>query len=162
MKAIRIRLNGMWRTGNAEPGQTLLDFLRNELHATEVKRGCGRGDCGACSVIMNGQLVDSCLVLALQADEAEVLTAAGLGTQEHPDLIQKAFVDNGAIQCGFCTPGMVIAAKALLDAVPAPSEEQIRRGLSGNLCRCTGYRKVVAAVQDAARERANGPSMEGA
>jgi aerobic-type carbon monoxide dehydrogenase small subunit (CoxS/CutS family) len=154
MKEIRIRLNGVWRTGNTIPGQTLLDFLRNVLHSTEVKHGCGRGDCGACSVIMNGQLVDSCLVLALQADGAEILTAAGLGTPEHPDPIQRAFVQNGAIQCGFCTPGMVLAAKALLDEAPDPTEEQIRRGISGNLCRCTGYKKIFKAVRDAAEERA--------
>ncbi len=162
MATIRIKLNGAWRSGAAVPGQTLLDFLRNVLHATEVKHGCGRGDCGACSVILNGELVDSCLVLALQADGAEVRTAAGLGTAEHPGAIQRAFVDNGAVQCGFCTPGMVVAATALLEAVPAPSEEQIRRGLSGNLCRCTGYRKIVTAVQDAARARAGGSSTGGA
>jgi len=159
MKPIKVRLNGRWRTGTAAPGQTLLAFLREELHCTEVKHGCGRGDCGACSVIMNGQLVDSCLVLALQAEEADIVTAAGLGSVEHPDAIQQAFIDRGAIQCGFCSPGMVMAARALLDAVPDPSEEQIRRGISGNLCRCTGYRKIVEAVQDAARLRAAGEAQ---
>jgi aerobic carbon-monoxide dehydrogenase small subunit len=150
MRQIGITLNGIKRTGGAAPGQTLLEFLREELHCTEVKHGCGRGDCGACSVIMNGQLVDSCLVLALQAEGADILTAAGLGTREQPDPLQQAFIERGAVQCGFCTPGMVLAAKALLDAVPDPSDEEIRRGLSGNLCRCTGYKKIIEAVRDAA------------
>ena len=149
MKRIRIQVNGAWREGWAGPGQTLLDFLRDELDCMEVKRGCGRGDCGSCSVILDGKLVDSCLVLALQAEGCSVLTAAGLGSREAPHPIQQAFMETGALQCGFCTPGMVLAAKALLDEKPKPDEEQIKRGLSGNLCRCTGYKKIIEAVQQA-------------
>lgn len=149
MKQIRLQINGVWRTGWANPGQTLLDFLRNELNCTEVKQGCGKGDCGACTVIMNGVSIDSCLTLALQAEGAKVLTAKGLGTKENPHPLQKAFVEKGAFQCGFCTPGMILSAKALLDRNPNPSREEIRRGLSGNICRCTGYRKIEEAVASA-------------
>ncbi len=149
MKQIRIKVNGAWREGWAGPGQTLLDFLRDEVDCTEVKGGCGRGDCGSCSVILDGKLVDSCLVLALQAEGCSILTAAGLGSRENPHPIQQAFLKTGALQCGFCTPGMVLAAKALLDEKPKPDEEQIKRGLSGNLCRCTGYKKIIEAVQQA-------------
>lgn len=149
MKMIRIQVNGAWREGWARPGQTLLSFLRDELDCTEVKQGCGRGDCGSCSVILDGKLVDSCLVLALQAEGCSLLTAAGLGSRESLHPIQQAFLETGALQCGFCTPGMVLAAKALLDEQPRPDEEQIKRGLSGNLCRCTGYKKIIEAVQQA-------------
>jgi len=149
VKRIRMQVNGAWREGWARPGQTLLDFLREELDCTEVKKGCGRGDCGSCSVILDGLLVDSCLVLALQAEGSSVLTADGLGSREHPHPIQQAFLETGALQCGFCTPGMVLAAKALLDEQPRPEVEQIKRGLSGNLCRCTGYKKIIEAVQQA-------------
>jgi carbon-monoxide dehydrogenase small subunit len=150
MKRIRVQVNGAWRQGWACPGQTLLSFLREELDCAEVKNGCGRGDCGACSVILDGVLVNSCLVLALQAEGSSILTAAGLGTEEDPHPVQRAFVEVGAIQCGFCTPGMVLAAKALLDEEPRPDRERIKRALSGNLCRCTGYKKIIEAVQVAA------------
>ncbi len=150
MKRIRMKVNGAWREGWARPGQTLLNFLREELDCTEVKQGCSRGDCGSCSVILDGRLVDSCLVLALQAEGSSLLTAAGLGSRESPHPIQQAFLETGALQCGFCTPGMVLAAKALLDELPRPDVKQIKRGLSGNLCRCTGYKKVIEAVQLAA------------
>ncbi len=156
MKRIRIQVNGAWREGWAFPGLTLLDFLREELGCSEVKRGCGRGDCGSCSVIMDGKLVDSCLVLALQAEGCSLTTAAGLGSRESPHPIQQAFLEAGALQCGFCTPGMVLAAKALLDEQPRPDMEQIKRGLSGNLCRCTGYKKIVEAVQQASGQGRKG------
>jgi len=149
VRRIRIRENGSWREGWAGPGQTLLDFLREELDCTEVKQGCGRGDCGSCSVILDGKLVDSCLVLALQAEGSSLTTAAGLGSRENPHAIQQAFLEAGALQCGFCTPGMVLAAKALLDEQQRPDVESIKRGLSGNLCRCTGYTKIIEAVQKA-------------
>lgn len=150
MTKIRLQVNGTWRSGWAEPGQTLLEFLRTELDCTEVKHGCGKGDCGACTVILNGMAVDSCLVLALQADGSAVVTAKGLGTKENPHPLQKAFIETGAFQCGFCTPGMILSAKALLDNNPCPTKAEIRRGLSGNLCRCTGYRKIEEAVAAAA------------
>jgi len=152
MPEIKLKVNNVWRKGTAKPGQSLLDFLRKEFYCTEVKEGCGRGDCGACSVIMDNQIVDSCLVLALQADGASIVTAKGIGTRENPHPIQKAFMEKGALQCGFCTPGMVVAAKALLDKKGRPTRDEIKRGLSGNLCRCTGYKKIEEAVEAAARE----------
>ena len=152
MKEITVKINGASRTGTARLGQTLLEFLRDELYCTEVKHGCGRGDCGACTVIMDGKLVDSCLVLSLQAEGSEITTGTGLGTKEHPHPIQKAFMETGALQCGFCTPGMVLAAKVLLEENPHPSEDEVKRGISGNLSRCTGYVKVIEAVSRAAEE----------
>ncbi len=129
---------------------TLLDFLRGELGLKGTKKGCDSGQCGACTVLMNGKTVDACLVLAIQADGREILTIEGLssGGRLHP--LQEAFVEEGAVQCGFCTPGMILSAKALLDEKKDPSEEEIREALSGNLCRCTGYVKIIKAVQKAA------------
>jgi len=128
------------------PQATLLQVLREDLELTGTKYGCGQGECGACSVLLDGKIVNSCLVLALECEGAEVLTIEGLGAngQLHP--IQQAFVDHGAIQCGFCTPGMIMATHALLQANPTPTEAEVRRGLEGNLCRCTGYRKIIDAV----------------
>ncbi len=134
---------------------TLLQTLR-DLGYTEVKNGCEKGDCGACAVLLDGRAVNSCLVLAWQADGCEITTVAGLGTLEHPHALQEAFADCGAIQCGYCTPGMIIAAKALLDRVPHPSEPEIREAISGNLCRCTGYGQIVQAIQQAAEKLAGG------
>jgi len=129
------------------PNQTLVDVLRYQLNLLGTKKGCDVGDCGACSVILDGKLVNSCLVLAVQANGCCVETIEGLEVsgQMHP--IQKAFVGHGAIQCGFCTPGMILAVKNLLDHIPDPTERQIRLAISGNLCRCTGYQKVVEAVK---------------
>ena len=151
MQEIKINVNGVWRKGRTRPGQTLLDFLRKVLYCTEVKRGCERGDCGACTVIMNGELVDSCLVLALQAEGASIITSKGLGTKEKMDPVQKALYERAGIQCGFCAPGMVLSAKDLLEKNKNPHREEIKRGLSGNLCRCTGYKKIIDAVEHAAR-----------
>ena len=151
MPEIKVNVNGVWRTGRARAGQTLLDFLRKELFCTEVKRGCERGDCGACTVIMNGELVDSCLVLALQAEGALIITSKGLGTQKKMDQVQKSFYEVAGIQCGFCAPGMVLSAKVLLEKNKNPSRGEIKRGLSGNLCRCTGYQKLIDAVEHAAK-----------
>jgi carbon-monoxide dehydrogenase small subunit len=136
------------------PGATLLEVLREDLELTGTKYGCGEGECGACSVLLDGRVVNSCLILAQECDGSEVLTIEGLRSngQLHP--IQKAFVEYGAIQCGFCTPGMIMATYALLEANPSPSEEEIKRALEGNLCRCTGYRKIVDAVLSLAREGA--------
>jgi carbon-monoxide dehydrogenase small subunit len=128
---------------------------------TGTKLGCGEGDCGACTVLLDGQAVNSCLVLAVQAGGRRVTTIEGLAgsAQLHP--IQRAFVEHGAIQCGFCTPGMILTAKALLDANPSPSEPEVRAGVAGNLCRCTGYQKIVEAILDAAaRLRAASPAKE--
>ena len=133
-----------------DPGTTLLDALRDELGLTGSKEGCGSGDCGACSVLVDGRLVCSCLVLAAEAEGRRIDTIEGLaqGTELHP--LQQKFLEHAALQCGFCTPGLLIAAKALLDANPDPTEEETRYWLAGNLCRCTGYDKVIRAVLDAA------------
>ncbi len=150
-KLITLTVNGHTHHVALKPNVTLLHALR-QMGYIDVKDGCEKGDCGACAVLLNGRAVNSCLVLAWQADGAEVLTAAGLGTAEHPHPLQEAFADVGAVQCGYCTPGMLIAAKALLDRTPYPTEEQIREGISGNLCRCTGYAKIIQAIQVAAEK----------
>ncbi len=134
-----------------EPDETLLDAIRGKVGLTGTKKGCDSGECGACTVIMNGRSVNSCLVLAVEADGQEITTIEGLshGQELHP--LQAAFISEGAVQCGFCTPGMIMSAKALLDSNPHPSEQQIRQGMAGNLCRCTGYGRIVAAVEKAAQ-----------
>lgn len=149
-QAITLTVNGVQRQALVEPNQTLTSLLRDELGLTGTKHGCGVGDCGCCTVILDGETVNSCLVLAMQAQGREVLTIEGLaqGAELHP--LQRSFVDAGAIQCGFCTPGMILSAKVLLEQNPHPSREEITKGLSGNLCRCTGYEKIVEAVRDAA------------
>ena len=136
----------------ADPAMTLLDVLRDELNLTGAKEGCGSGDCGACSVIVDDRLVCACLMLAAEAQGRRVATIEGLaqGGQLHP--LQRKFLEHAALQCGFCTPGLLMAAKALLDANPDPTESEVRYGLAGNLCRCTGYDKVIRAVMDAAAE----------
>ncbi len=145
-KIITLNVNGRQHHAALTPNVTLLQALR-DLGYTDVKNGCAKGDCGACAVLMDGKAVNSCLVLAWQADGAEITTDAGLGTMENPHLLQEAFADTGAAQCGYCTPGMIIAAKALLDRNPNPSEEEIRDAISGNLCRCTGYSQIIQAIQ---------------
>lgn len=135
---IALSINGQRQEIDIEPNAVLLHTLR-DLGYTDVKNGCEIGECGACAVFLNGKPVNSCMVLTVQADGAEIVTNAGLGTMDKPHIIQEAFADAGAIQCGFCTPGMVISTKALLDHNPDPSEDEIREALSGNLCRCTGY-----------------------
>lgn len=149
---IEIKLNGEWQKVEVTAQETLLEVLRNKLRATEVKNGCGKGDCGSCAVIFDGKAVNSCLTLAFQANGKEITTLRGVGTEERPHTIQKSFVQKGAIQCGFCTAGMVISAKALLDQNPKPSRQEIKEAISGNLCRCTGYEKIIDAVQDVALE----------
>lgn len=149
-RIISLTVNGEPVEAAVEPNTTLLKFLREDLGLTGSKHGCGLGDCGACTVIMDGAPVNSCLVLAVQAHGREVLTIEGLAVHGKLHPIQQAFVDKGAIQCGFCSPGMILSAKALLDDNPKPTETEIRTAVSGNLCRCTGYQKIVEAIGDAA------------
>ena len=133
------------------PHATLLEVLREDLELTGTKYGCGEGECGACSVILDGRVVNSCLVLAPECAGSHVLTIEGLAANGQLHCIQRAFVEHGAIQCGFCTPGMIMATYALLEANPSPTEAEIKRALEGNLCRCTGYRKIIDAVLSLAR-----------
>ena len=147
---IEINVNGKRLKAEVTAGDTLLETLRDQLDAYDVKNGCGQGDCGACTVIMTGKAVNACLTLALQADGKEVFTLKGIGTADQPHALQESFVAHGAIQCGFCTPGMIVTAKALLDKVPHPNTFEIREAISGNLCRCTGYKKIVEAIEDVA------------
>jgi len=153
-REISLIVNGQRRAVSLPANVTLLEALREYLHCLDVKCGCEKGDCGACTVLLNGKPVNSCLVLAWQAEGQEVTTVAGLGTPEKPHPLQKAFADVGASQCGFCTPGMIVSAAGLLQENPQPSPEEIREALSGNLCRCTGYKKPVEAIERAARELA--------
>ena len=148
-KQIKLKVNGVEYDVLIKPHWTLLDVLRDEIGLVGTKKGCDRGECGACTVIMNGEAILSCLVLAIQCQGKEILTIEGLAQDGKLDPLQDAFVKLGAIQCGFCTPGMIMASRALLNKTPHPSEEEIKRGLSGNLCRCTGYTKIIAAVQKA-------------
>jgi len=156
-KKISLTLNGSRIEVTADSQQSLLDLLRGPLHMTGTKEGCGEGECGACTVLVDGLAVNSCLYPACEAQGKDILTIEGMADINNQlSLIQQAFVDSGAIQCGFCTPGMVLSAKALLDSHPDPSDTDIREALSGNLCRCTGYVQIVEAVKKAAnrlRER---------
>ncbi|MDY0885710.1 (2Fe-2S)-binding protein [Dongia soli] len=149
---VTTRINGDEIQFVCEPDESLLDVLRNRLGLTGAKEGCGTGDCGACSVTIDGRLTCSCLVLGAEVDGLDIGTIEGMakGDELHP--LQKKFIEHAALQCGICTPGFLVAAKALLDRNPTPSETEIRFGLAGNLCRCTGYDKIVRAVQAAAEE----------
>ena len=150
-KVIRLTINGRERDVGALPNETLLETLRG-LACFEVKSGCEKGDCGACAVLVDGQAIDSCLTLTWTVAGAAVTTVSGLGTVDAPHPLQKAFIDRGAAQCGYCTPGLIIAAQSMLDNdTRDPSEDDMRLALSGNLCRCTGYTKVFDAVDEAAR-----------
>jgi len=150
-RAISFKLNGQYVTVNSPPAYTLLEVLREQLHVTGPKEDCAKGECGACTVLMNGEPVCSCLVLVSQAQGAEVITSEGLLKDGRLNPVQEAFLKNGAVQCGHCIPGMIVSASALLMHNPKPSVEEIRTALSGNLCRCTGYTKIIAAVQEAAK-----------
>jgi aerobic carbon-monoxide dehydrogenase small subunit len=145
-KTITLHVNGRTIATNVPAHRTLLEALR-ELGFVEVKRGCEKGDCGACAVLVDGVAVDSCLTLAWTAEDQNITTVAGLGNAEHMHPLQQSFVEKGAIQCGYCTPGLIIAAQSLLNINPNPTEDDVRLGLSGNLCRCTGYTKVFEAIQ---------------
>ncbi len=149
---VRTRINGEPVEFLCDPRQTLLDVLRDDLHLTGTKEGCATGDCGACSVTLDGRLVCSCLVLGAEVEGCEVGTIEGMASGEKLHPLQQKFLEHAALQCGVCTPGFLVAAKALLDREPDPDEEQVRYALAGNLCRCTGYDKIVRAVLDAAAE----------
>jgi len=150
-RLIQLHVNGQTHDLVVHPARTLLDVLRDQLGLTGAKRGCGLGACGACTVLLDGRPAAACLTLAVEAADQEVLTIEGLaeGGALHP--VQEAFVESGAVQCGFCTPGMVLSAKTLLDRCPDPKPEEIREALAGNVCRCTGYVKIIEAVSIAAR-----------
>lgn len=150
-KLVSLTINGRSHDAALSPNTTLLHALR-DLGYTEVKSGCEKGDCGACGVLVNGTVVNSCLLLAWLVENKEIITVAGLGTADKPHPLQQSFVDLGAAQCGYCIPGMILSAKALLDKHPQPTEEQISESLSGNLCRCTGYVRIFQAVLSAAQE----------
>ncbi|MFC2108281.1 (2Fe-2S)-binding protein [Candidatus Bipolaricaulota bacterium] len=154
---ITLTVNGREKTFSIKPGEKLLDLLRSEGYMS-VKKGCGSGDCGACTVLLNGRAVNSCLVFAAKADGCEVLTVEGLATGETLHPVQTAFLAEGAVQCGYCTPGMIISTVDLLSRNPDPTAGEIREALSGNLCRCTGYVKQVRAVQRAAELMKDGGS----
>ena len=151
-RLIELKVNGELYDVGVEPRRTLLEVLREQLGLTGTKEGCDAGDCGACTVLLDGKPVPSCLVLAVDAQGKDILTIEGVadGPELHP--IQKAFVDYGAIQCGFCSPGMILTAKALLERNPNPSEAEVRKAISGNLCRCTGYVKIIEAITTVAAQ----------
>jgi len=153
---LAMTVNGEPTEALVQPYQTLLEVLREEIGLTGAKEGCSTGDCGCCTVILDGKPVTSCLVLALQAQGREIRTVEGLGEGDSLDPIQDAFVRHGALQCGFCIPGALVMARALLDASPNPTEEEIRWAMAGNLCRCTGYTKWIEAIQDVARQSEQG------
>jgi carbon-monoxide dehydrogenase small subunit len=150
-RTIEIRVNGALRRTEVESRTTLLTALRERLGLTGTKRGCEEGECGACAVLLDGVLVDSCLVLAVEADGRDVVTVEGLGDPAHLSPVQQAFAEHGASQCGFCMPGVLMAATALLEADPDPDERAIREAISANLCRCTGYSRIVEAIAAAAK-----------
>jgi len=151
MKQISITVNGKTHELHVKPWATLLEVIRDDLGLTGTKEGCGLGECGACTVIMDGNTVNACLVLAPEADGKEITTIEGLaqGDTLHP--IQEAFMEQGGLQCGFCTPGIILSTKALLDENPKPTDEEMRRGLAGNFCRCTGYTKIFESIKVAAQ-----------
>ena len=151
MKHLEITVNGKPYELQVKPWATLLEVIRDDLGLTGTKEGCGLGECGACTVIMDGTTVNACLVVAPEADGKEITTIEGLaqGDKLHP--IQEAFMEQGGLQCGFCTPGVILSTKALLDENPKPTDEEMRRGLSGNFCRCTGYTKIFESVKVAAQ-----------
>lgn len=153
---IRLTINGSRRCLRVPPETTLLELIRRHLGLTGTKEGCGKGQCGSCTVLLDGRPVNSCLVLAAQADGRAVTTIEGLAQDGRLDEIQTAFIEEGAVQCGFCTPGLILTARALLDEHPDPGEEQIREAISGHLCRCTGYAAIVRAIRRAASGRAPG------
>lgn len=156
MKEIEFVINGKPYELSIPPWKTLLEMIREDLILTGTKEGCGQGECGSCTVIMGGKTVNSCLVPAVEADNQEIITIEGLADGENLHPIQNAFVEQAGMQCGFCTPGMIISAKSLLDRNPNPSLEEIREGIAGNFCRCTGYTKIVESISAAAEAMKGG------
>lgn len=152
-QSLTLKVNGERYDLEVNPWKTLLEVIREDLSLTGTKRGCDTGDCGACTVLINGKAALSCLVLAVDVQAKEITTIEGLAAPGHLDPVQQAFIDCGAIQCGFCTPGMILTAWAFLAENPNPDEEQIRLGISGNICRCTGYAKIVEAILRVARNQ---------
>ena len=151
-KEVILIVNGEEREVRVEPRQTLLDTLRNDLGLTGTKEGCGNGNCGTCTVLLNGKAVSSCLVFTVEAEGQEITTIEGLAEAGKIHPLQQAFIEEGAIQCGFCSPGMILTAKAFLDTNPHPTEIQVRQAIAGNLCRCTGYDKIVRAILKVAED----------
>jgi carbon-monoxide dehydrogenase small subunit len=152
MKPLSITVNGKDYELQVKASATLLEILREDLGLTGTKEGCSVGECGACTVLMDGQAVNACLILAAEAGDKEVTTIEGLADNQQLNPIQEAFVEIGGLQCGFCTPAMILSAKALLDKTPNPTDEEIRKGLEGNFCRCTGYTKIIESVKAAAHK----------
>lgn len=152
---ISLRVNGSDYQVNVAPQHTLLTVLREDLNITGPKECCGVGECGACTILLNGRAVNACLVLAVEANESEITTIEGLGGADGLNPMQQAFIDAGAVQCGFCTPGMIMAAQYLINTNPHPTEEEVRIGLAGNLCRCTGYARIIQAVLSVADSACN-------
>lgn len=153
---ISLQVNGLREDAEVPSNMTLLTLLRELLGLTGTKNGCTAGECGACTVLMDGEPTNACMVLAVEADGAQITTVEGLASDGRLDPVQEAMIEHGAVQCGFCTPGMLISARALLDRNPSPSEEQIKDALRGNLCRCTGYVRIVRAVRAAAERGRDG------
>ena len=156
MKKIKFVLNGKTCEMEIKPWSTLLEVLREDLQLNGTKEGCGKGECGSCTVIMGGKTVNSCLVPAAEADGQDILTIEGMSQEEKLHPIQESFVEKAGMQCGFCTPGMIMSAKALLDENPDPTEEEIREGIQGNFCRCTGYIKIIESISAAAESMRGG------
>ena len=154
-KLISIKLNGQQREVVVDPTETLIEILRDRFGLMAAKNACGEGRCGACTVFLNGVTVNSCMVLAIETDQCEIVTVEGLAGKGKLHPLQEAFIKEGAIQCGYCTPGMIISAEALLKRVHSPNDDEIRQGLSGNFCRCTGYDQIMNAVKAAAKSNAS-------
>ncbi|NPV44705.1 MAG: (2Fe-2S)-binding protein [Firmicutes bacterium] len=152
-REVTVTVNGEKYTATVSDNKTLLSFLREDLNLTGTKEGCGAGECGACTVLMNGKPVNSCLVLAVEADGCAITTIEGLAKDGELHPIQEAFIKHQGVQCGFCTSGMIMSAKALLDRKPHPTEDEIKEAIAGNLCRCTGYYPIIEAIKEAAEGR---------
>ncbi|MDW7730665.1 MAG: (2Fe-2S)-binding protein [Bacillota bacterium] len=158
---INFEVNGISYCEDIKPNKTLVKLLRNRIGLTGTKEACSSGDCGACTVLVNGKAVNSCLYMAAEVDGKSVLTVEGLSIEGHLNPLQEAFIDEGAVQCGFCTPGMLMSAEALLRGNPNPTTEQIREGMVGNICRCTGYEQIVRAIKTAAGKMQKSSRSEG-
>ena len=154
---ISLTVNGSKHELDVWPSQTLLEIIREQLHLTGAKEGCGEGECGACTVLMDSKPVNSCLILAVETDGADIQTIEGLSENGAIHPIQEAFIDNGSVQCGYCTPGFIMTAKALLERNPQPTFEEIKQAITGNICRCTGYKQIIDGIQDAS-ERLQQPT----